>query len=36
LYIDMLWAIFPTLSLRQRDELIAKIDEYLTLLQSIS
>lgn len=36
LYIDMLWAIFPTLSPRQRDELIAKIDEYLTLLQSIS
>ena len=36
LYIDMLWAIFPTLSTQQRDELIEKIDEYLTLLQSIS
>jgi len=36
LYIDMLWAILPTLSNRQRDELIDKIDEYLSLLQSIS
>lgn len=36
LYIEMLWAILPTLSNRQRDELIDKIDEYLSLLQSIS
>lgn len=35
LYIDMLWAIFSTLSSSQRAELVDKIDEYLSLLEAI-
>ena len=36
LYINMLWAIFPTLTDAQRDHLIDKIDEYLDLIESLS
>ena len=36
LYINMLWAIFPTFTDAQRDHLIDKIDEYLDLIESLS
>ncbi len=36
LYIDMLWAIFPTLNETQRENLTEKIDDYLALIDSLT
>lgn len=36
LYIDMLWAIFPTLNETQRENLTEKIDDYLALIASLT